>query len=99
MNNITKTSKFLSYVLRHNPAEIGVKLDEHGWININELIDKSNSTGKNITRALLDEVVQTNDKQRFAISEDGLSIRANQGHSLKINLDVSGINYRERIIF
>lgn len=92
MNNITKISKFLSYVLRHNPAEIGVILDEHGWININELIDKSNSTGRNITRKLLDEVVQTNDKQRFAISEDGLSIRANQGHSLKINLDLSPLS-------
>jgi putative RNA 2'-phosphotransferase len=88
MNDITKTSKFLSYVLRHNPADIGVELDEHGWVNINELIDKSNNKGRNITRELLDEVVQTNDKQRFAISKDGLSIRANQGHSLKINLDL-----------
>lgn len=88
MNNTTKTSKFLSYVLRHNPGEIGVKLDERGWVNINELIDKANSTGRNITRELLVEVVETNDKQRFAISEDGLSIRANQGHSIKIDLDL-----------
>ncbi len=92
MNNITKTSKFLSYVLRHNPAEIGVTLDEHGWVNINDLIDKSNNNGRKITRELLDEVVQTNDKQRFAISEDGLSIRANQGHSLKINLNLSPVS-------
>lgn len=86
--NITKISKFLSYVLRHNPAEIGIKLDEHGWINIDELIDKSNRNGQKITRELLGKVVETNDKQRFAISEDGLSIRANQGHSLKIDLDL-----------
>lgn len=79
-------------MLRHNPAEIGVELDEHGWVNINALIDKSNNKGRNMTRELLDEVVQTNDKQRFAISEDGLSIRANQGHSLKINLDLSPLS-------
>lgn len=92
MKNITKISKFLSYVLRHNPGEIGIELDEQGWIDINELIDKSNRKGQKITRELLDEVVQTNDKQRFAISEDGLLIRANQGHSLKINLDLSPIS-------
>ena len=88
MNNLKKTSKFLSYILRHNPAEIGVELDEQGWVNINELIDKANSNGQNMTRALLDEVVQTNDKQRFAMSEDSKLIRANQGHSIKIDLDL-----------
>ncbi len=54
-------------MLRHNPAEIGVELNKHGWVNINDLIDKSKNKGRNMTRELLDEVVQTNDKKRFTI--------------------------------
>ncbi|TQV87983.1 RNA 2'-phosphotransferase [Aliikangiella coralliicola] len=87
-NKITKTSKFLSYVLRHNPGEIGIELDENGWVAIEQLIEKSNQKGKDISKALLFEVVETNDKQRFAISSDGAMIRANQGHSIDIELDL-----------
>lgn len=88
-NLIIKTSKFLSYVLRHNPEEIGVELDKNGWLSINQLIKQANNQGHSINRELLDEVVQTNDKQRFAISEDGNMIRANQGHSVEVDLALS----------
>ena len=87
-DKIKKTSKFLSYVLRHNPAEIELELDENGWVEITQLITHANNHGKNIDRELIEQVVSTNDKQRFAISEDGKMIRANQGHSIEIKLDL-----------
>jgi putative RNA 2'-phosphotransferase len=86
----TSTSKFLSLVLRHQPEVIGMQLDAEGWLSIDELIDNANRHGKSISLELLHEVVATSDKQRFALSEDGLKIRANQGHSVasvELNLD------------
>ncbi len=85
-SDLNKISKFLSYVLRHKPEAIGIQLNAEGWISVEELIDAANKDGNNLNRALLDEVVFTNDKQRFAYSADGLSIRANQGHSVDIEL-------------
>ncbi len=83
-----RISKFLSYVLRHNPAEIDLNLDSNGWVSIAQLISNANAHGKDINRKLIEQVVVTNDKQRFAISDDGKMIRANQGHSVEINLDI-----------
>ncbi len=84
--DLVKTSKFLSLVLRHKPEEIGLTLDENGWAAIDELIRLANERGSRLTRSLLEQVVAENDKQRFAISEDGLRIRANQSHSVSIDL-------------
>jgi len=84
--DLNKISKFLSYVLRHKPEAIGIQLNSEGWIGVEELITAAKKEGNNLSRALLDEVVFTNDKQRFAYSADGLSIRANQGHSVDIEL-------------
>lgn len=81
--NKTKTSKFLSYVLRHRPDSIGVAMDKAGWVDIAELLEKS---GNDLTRELLDEIVAEDAKQRYAISADGLRIRANQGHSVQVEL-------------
>lgn len=78
---LTETSKFLSYVLRHEPESIGITLDAEGWTDIAALIAAATHHGKPIDRELIDTVVTTNDKKRFAISEDGLRIRAVQGHS------------------
>ncbi|UJB17943.1 MULTISPECIES: RNA 2'-phosphotransferase [Lysobacter] len=89
--SLTKTSKFLSLVLRHEPEAIGLTLDANGWADIEELIDLANASGKPVTRALIDEVVRDNDKQRFAISEDGLRIRANQGHSIEVDLALTAL--------
>ena len=85
---LKKTSKFLSYVLRHAPEAIGLALDEQGWASIEQLITCANASGRQLSRELLLEVVRTNDKQRFALSEEGLYIRASQGHSVTINLDL-----------
>ncbi|AZA72474.1 RNA 2'-phosphotransferase [Chryseobacterium indoltheticum] len=81
-----KTSKFLSYVLRHHPEIIGLHLDENGWADVDELITKSTNDSQGFTFEELDEIVQTNDKKRFIFNEDKTRIRANQGHSIDINL-------------
>ena len=87
-NSLTETSKFLSYILRHKPDAIGLTLDPEGWADIKDLIAKADIP---ITNDLLHKVVATSDKKRFAISEDGLSIRANQGHSIEVNLGLEPI--------
>lgn len=73
----------MSYALRHSPQSIGLTLDAQGWANIEELRSCAATQGRVITLETVLEVVATCEKQRYAISEDGLSIRANQGHSLK----------------
>lgn len=78
-------SKFLSLVLRHKPEEIGLSLDQQGWVEIDELIRRARARGTDLTRELLSEIVSTNNKQRFAIDPSGKRIRANQGHSIAID--------------
>lgn len=78
---LDKISKLLSYILRHQPEAIGITLDNDGWIDINILITHANQHGESLTKELIEEVVKTSDKKRFTISEDGLKIRAAQGHS------------------
>lgn len=82
----TTISKYLSYVLRHRPDEIGIRPDPHGWVAIDELLAASATHGQRIARDELDFVVAHNNKKRFAISDDGLRIRANQGHSTDVDL-------------
>ena len=86
-NNIKKTSKFLSLILRHKPETIGLKLDENGWADIDELIEKSKNL--KLTKELIDEVVEQNDKQRFIV--EGNRIRANQGHSIVVDLELKAV--------
>ena len=81
-----RASKFLSLVLRHKPEEIGLVLDQNGWADIDELVAKAGTRGVPLTRELIAEVVATSDKQRFAIDAGGQRIRANQGHSVEIDL-------------
>ncbi|WP_408952901.1 RNA 2'-phosphotransferase [Lysobacter sp. Hz 25] len=89
--NLTKTSKFLSLVLRHEPEAIGLSLDDNGWADLDELVRLANAGGKPVTRALIEQVVRDNDKQRFAISADGARIRANQGHSIEVDLALTAL--------
>lgn len=84
-HDLVSASKFLSLVLRHQPGIIGLTLDAAGWANIDALIERSEAH-RPLTRALIDSVVAQNNKQRFAISEDGQRIRARQGHSLDVDL-------------
>ena len=81
-----KVSKFLSYVLRHRPDEIGLTLDANGWARIADLIACSANASVTLTEQRIHEIVRRSDKQRFALSEDGSRIRANQGHSIGVDL-------------
>lgn len=83
---IKNISKFLSYVLRHNPDKLGIKLDEHGWTSVKILLEKINVGEYSLSMETLEEVVATNNKKRFAFNEDKTKIRANQGHSVNIDL-------------
>lgn len=87
-DTLVRTSKFLSLVLRHEPEKIGLELDAQGWVSIDELLAKA-AGHLPLTAELLHEVVRTSDKQRFAISEDGTRIRANQGHSVPVELELA----------
>jgi len=79
-------SKFLSLVLRHKPETIDIDMDENGWTEVSQLIEKSKKHGVDIDFEILSAVVATSDKKRFAFDETQSKIRANQGHSLEINL-------------
>jgi putative RNA 2'-phosphotransferase len=83
---INHLSKFLSLILRHKPETIGLSLQENGWVNATELIEKCNQHGYEFDFDKLKIVVETNQKKRFSFSEDFKKIRANQGHSLTIEL-------------
>jgi ribonuclease Z len=83
---LTRTSKFLSQILRHRPEKIGLTLDANGWAEVSELLEKSAASGTPISPELLRQVVENNDKQRYSFSPDGRRIRANQGHSISIDL-------------
>jgi len=82
----TAVSKFLSFVLRHQPEAIGISLDREGWVDAELLLRGCTQHGRPLTRSELDEVVVTSPKQRFAFSDDGQRIRANQGHSTDVDL-------------
>lgn len=84
-----RISKFLSLILRHEPDKIGLNLDVNGWANVKELIEKSKKHRYHFSMEELTEVIETNDKQRFSLNEKRTKIRANQGHSININLALS----------
>ncbi len=86
-----KISKFLSLVLRHKPETIQIQLDDNGWVSVSELIEKLNNNGKEIDLEVLEYVVKTNSKKRFAFNGDKTKIRASQGHSLQIDLKIKPI--------
>lgn len=81
-----KTSKFLSLILRHEPERVGLKLGEAGWVKVDDLLEAVNRSGFSLTLEQLKHIVATSDKKRFAFSDDGLRIRANQGHSVEVDL-------------
>lgn len=76
----------MSSVLRHKPEAIGLQLDLSGWADVAELIEKARKTGMILTSAKITTIVATSDKLRFALSDDGKRIRANQGHSVSVDL-------------
>ncbi len=85
--NLTKTSKYLSLILRHKPETIGITLDEHGWANVDELIAGIAKT-HDCDMDILEEIVRTDEKQRYSFNEDKTLIRANQGHSIAVDVEL-----------
>src|SRR5690606_36403940 len=83
-----RISKFLALHLRHDPARLGLELEPGGWVAVEALLAACARRGRPITRAQLEEVVRTSDKQRFAFDAEGRKIRANQGHSVEVDLQL-----------
>ena len=82
-----KLSVFISLILRHKPSEIGITLDKHGWANVQDLIAGINNTGRKIDMATLEEIVRTDNKCRYSFNENKTLIRANQGHSIPVDVE------------
>lgn len=82
-----EVSKFISLILRHKPETIGISMDEHGWANVDELLAGIQKSF-DITPEMLDEIVRTDSKQRYAFNEDKSLIRANQGHSIPVDVEL-----------
>lgn len=87
---LERLSKFISMILRHKPEAIGITLDEHGWADVDELIKGINETGEEIefSKDTLETIVKTDKKQRYSFSQDRTLIRANQGHSIPVDVEL-----------
>lgn len=86
-----QASKFMSFILRHAKHEIDIAMDENGWVSVEEFIEKANKSGKTqlvFSKELIEQVVKNNDKQRFALNDNKTLLRANQGHTMEVNLDL-----------
>ncbi len=90
---LTDLSKFISLILRHKPSAANIELDEHGWANVDELIRGINEvdSNNNIDMEKLEEIVRTDNKQRYSFNEDKTLIRANQGHSIPVDVELEEI--------
>lgn len=88
MGKSNRLSVFISLILRHKPYIAGIQLDEHGWADVDELIAGINSTGRVIDMDILEEIVRNDDKQRYSFSHDKALIRANQGHSVPVDVEL-----------
>lgn len=88
MEKSDKLSVFISLVLRHKPEAAGICLDEHGWADVDELLKGINDTGRTIDMDILEEIVRTDNKQRYSFNEDKTLIRANQGHSIPVDVEL-----------
>lgn len=89
---LTRLSKFISLVLRHQPGKIGLTLDSNGWAEVDELLLKANRFSFQFDRPTLEKIVAENDKKRFAFSPDGSKIRASQGHSISVDLQLEAVS-------
>ena len=84
------TSKYISLILRHKPETIGISLDEHGWANVDELISGVNKSHP-LDRETLERIVAEDEKQRYSFNEDKTLIRANQGHSIPVDVELDEV--------
>ena len=93
---LRETSKFMSLILRHKPEAIGISLDEHGWANVDELIEGISRTHE-FSMEILEEIVRTDEKQRYSFNEDKTLIRANQGHSIPVDVELDEVEPPEEL--
>lgn len=96
-NRLVTVSKFLSKYLRHEPEALGLRLQSGGWVAVEDLLAGAVRIGFPITAEELVQVVAENDKQRFAFDETGSKIRANQGHSTQVDLQLREVEPPERL--
>jgi putative RNA 2'-phosphotransferase len=96
-SRLVTVSKFLSKHLRHEPEKLGLVLEPGGWVLVDDLLDGAAEIGFAISRADLNEVVAENDKRRFSLDESGERIRANQGHSTAVDLELPDVPPPERL--
>ena len=87
MNRI-KISKYLSMILRHRPQAAGIELDAHGWADIDELLAGMQKRYPLFDREMLEQIVARDEKQRYAFDETHARIRANQGHSIQVDVEL-----------
>ena len=87
-NSDVRLGRFLSLVLRHDPHAAGITLDGHGWADVDALLAGVNRTGRKINMDTLERIVRENNKQRYAFNEDHTKIRANQGHSVQVDVEL-----------
>ena len=80
--------KTLSYILRHHPEAFNVHMDSHGWVNVDELLSQMRKRGRIIDHEILERIVRENDKKRYSYNENKTKIRANQGHSIKVDVEL-----------
>ena len=90
MKSIKETSKYISLILRHKPEVIGITLDEHGWANVSELIEGAGHT-HSLDMQMLEKIVASDEKQRYSFNEDKTLIRANQGHSVPVDVELEQV--------
>lgn len=83
-------SRFMSLILRHKPETIGICLDEHGWANVNELIEGI-AKRYEFNMDILEQIVRTDEKGRYSFNEDKTLIRANQGHSIQVDVELDEV--------
>ncbi len=87
-DELIATSKFLSYVLRHNPDALDLQLDPGGWADVDTLISRANARGRSLNRSRIKHLIAEGDKTRFTLSDDESMIRANYGHSIEVDLNL-----------
>ena len=85
--DLSAASRFLSLILRHKPEVIGISLDEHGWAEVDEVVAGIRKT-REFDRDMLEEIVRTDQKQRYSFNGDRTLIRANQGHSIPVDVEL-----------
>lgn len=88
--SLNEISKYIALILRHKPETIGITLDEHGWANVSELIEGI-AKDHDFNMDMLEEIVRTDNKQRYSFNEDHTLIRANQGHSIPVDVELEEV--------